>query len=152
MTMTLQSIETVRAQAGAYFGNGYHCAESVVRSVLDNLGEDGIQVAPLATAFGGGFGNTKAEACGAISGALIVVGYFFGRREPLPDWRRAAEMGCGIRNDFLQAQGTTCCRTLCDRFGEEDQMDQCRKLVKDVAGQLFDRLIKSGVGPSGVRN
>ena len=146
MTQNSVSVEAVGEQAGAYFGNGYHCAEAVVRSVLDALGEDGKQVANLATAFGGGFGKTKEEACGAISGALMVVGYFFGRHEPGPDWQAAAEMGAEIRNEFLQNHGTTCCRTLCDRFGDEAQMDQCREMVKDVAGRLYDQLCKAGIG------
>ena len=142
MEQRLASIEQVREQAGALFGNGYHCAEAVVRSVLDHLGGDGAKTAALATAFGGGFANSQEETCGAISGALIVVGSFFGRRKPAPEWRMAAEMGAEVRNDFLQAHGTTCCRTLCDRFGDEKQVDCCRQLVKGVAGGLYATLLK----------
>ncbi len=128
--------DRISIQAGEYFGNGFHCAESVVKSVIDGMGHDGSLAAAHATAFGGGFGKSHEEACGALSGALIVIGHFFGRTRPHPDWDRPADLGADIRNRFIEQWGTTHCRTLCDRFGEEHQMDCCRDIVRGVAKDL----------------
>ncbi len=123
-------------QAGEYFGNGFHCAEAVAKSVIDGMGMDGSLATAYATAFGGGFGKSHEEACGALSGALIVIGHFFGRTRPHEDWDRPADLAAGVRDRFLEQWGTTHCRTLCDRFGEEHQMDRCRDIVRGVAKEL----------------
>ncbi len=128
--------DRISAQAGDYFGNGFHCAEAVAKSVIDGMGGDGSAAAAHATAFGGGFGKSHEEACGALSGALIVIGHFFGRTQPHPDWDRPADLGADIRNLFIEQWGTTRCRTLCDRFGEEEQMDRCREIARGVAKDL----------------
>ncbi len=132
--------DRISSQAGDSFGNGFHCAEAVAKSVIDGMGGDGSAAAAHATAFGGGFGKSHEEACGALSGALIVIGHFFGRTQPHPDWDRPADLGAGIRNQFIDQWGSTRCRTLCDRFGEEGQMDCCREIVRGVAKDLMHLL------------
>ncbi|MCG8635148.1 MAG: C-GCAxxG-C-C family protein [Desulfobacterales bacterium] len=128
--------DKISNRAGEYFGNGFHCAEAVAKSVISGMGGDGSLATSHATAFGGGFGKSHEEACGALSGALIVIGHYFGRTHPGPDWDKPAALGADIRNLFLAQWGTTHCQTLCDRFGKESQMDCCRDIVRRVAKDL----------------
>ena len=73
-------------KAASYFGAGYHCAEAVVAAFLETIGEDDPNAIAHATAFGGGFGKTFAEACGVLSGGMIAIGHMCGRRQRGEDW------------------------------------------------------------------
>jgi len=124
-------------RAGAYFGNGYHCAEAVVAAVLAGTGQEASMAIAHATAFGGGFGKTYEETCGALSGAMIVIGHLHGRRELGDNWDLPAELGAAIRQMFVDRFDTTHCRTLREGFGDEAQMDQCRNIVRHVTCDLL---------------
>jgi len=127
-------------RAGAYFGNGYHCAEAVVAAVLEGMGQEASGAIAHATAFGGGFGKTYEETCGALSGALIVIGHLHGRRELGDNWDLPAELGADIRQMFIDRFDTTHCRTLKEEFGDEAQMDQCRNIVRYVTRKILELL------------
>lgn len=146
METVLASKEEIGREAGRYFGNGYHCGETVVRTVLDALGQDGALAAVYATPFGGGFGKTEQEACGALSGALIAIGHFWGRRESGPDWDTASRLAAEIRSKFVDRHGTSQCAALCQRFGQEEQMERCGELVRNAAVALFDVMVREGAG------
>ncbi len=140
MEEVCMDLETAALKAGQYFGNGYHCAEAVVAATLEAAGQDKVQIQAAiscATAFGGGFGKSFEEACGALSGALIAIGYFHGRKTLDESWDLPARMGDDIRQAFLEQTGTTHCRTLRDRFGEEHQMAECRILVQETTRELI---------------
>lgn len=132
----------IEEQAGRYFGNGFHCGEAVVKSVLDALGEDGETAAAHATPFGGGFGTSGQEACGALSGALIGIGHFYGRRQPAPEWDTAARLAAELHGTFSQIHGTVQCAALCEIFGDAEQKERCRALTSDMAGRLYEILIR----------
>jgi len=122
--------------AGEYFGNGYHCAEAVVRAVLESRGEEADAVIPYSTAFGGGFGKTFNHACGVVSGCLLVIGHRVGRRRQGDSWEEAARLGRATVERFEKLHGTCNCGELRRRFGEEEQMDFCRELVRQGAAGL----------------
>ncbi|MCD4719592.1 MAG: C-GCAxxG-C-C family protein [Desulfobacula sp.] len=130
----------IKEKAGYYFENGFHCAEAVAVAVLEGLGKDTSQAAIHATAFGGGFGMTFDEACGALSGSLIAIGHLYGRRIPGENWDIPAELGSKIRQKFIDHFETTHCATLRERFGEEMLEKECCKVVKIVAADLVDLL------------
>ncbi len=124
-------------KAGNYFENGLHCAEAIVAAVLEGLDKDPSQVIAQATAFGGGFGKTFDEACGALSGSLIVIGYLHGRNKPGENWDLPAQLARDIRERFISNFKTTHCATLRHRFGEEHQSRECCKLVQQVSKDLM---------------
>ena len=131
------------AKAADFFGNGYHCAEAVAVAALNALGENPSEAAAHATAFGGGFGRTHQEACGALAGALIAIGHLYGRRQPGGEWNRPAELGAAIRARFMDEFGTAHCQTLRNRFGEARQMAECRQLTRWVTSDLLDLLAEA---------
>jgi len=126
------------------FGNGFHCAEAVATAVLEALGEAPGEAAAHATAFGGGFGKTHDEACGALSGALIVIGHLHGRRAPGGEWDLPARLAAEARQRFIARFGTAHCATLRNRFGDERQMAECRNLVASVTETLLELLAENG--------
>ncbi len=129
----------VEDRAAFYFDNGYHCAEAVVASVLEQIGEDSAQALAHATAFGGGFGRSFEEPCGALSGALIVIGHTCPRKGRGESWDIAADLGAEIRRRFINNFGITHCGTLREEFGEE-QSQKCGELTGRLAADLADLL------------
>ncbi|MBQ3574270.1 MAG: C_GCAxxG_C_C family protein [Clostridia bacterium] len=64
-------------QAGLYFVEGYNCAQAVAISFEKELGMERSDIARLVSSFGGGMGRMR-EVCGAVSGALLVLGWMKG--------------------------------------------------------------------------
>jgi C_GCAxxG_C_C family probable redox protein len=132
-------IQMAGEKAAGYFGEGFHCAEAVTSAALQAFGEDPTEPTAHATAFGGGFGRTHLEACGALSGALITIGHLYGRRVMGDEWDLPAELGAEIRQRFLDSFGTTHCGALRNGFGEQ-QMAECRNITKRVTAELLTLL------------
>ncbi|MCQ2753224.1 MAG: C-GCAxxG-C-C family protein [Bacilli bacterium] len=63
--------------AKQYFLKGYNCSQSVVLAFKDLIKLDEATITKIASPFGGGLGRMR-ETCGALSGALIVLGYLYG--------------------------------------------------------------------------
>jgi C_GCAxxG_C_C family probable redox protein len=135
--ITDNEIRMAGERAAEYLGNGFHCAEAVATAALEAFDEDPSQAAAHATAFGGGFGRTQQESCGALSGALIAIGHLHGRRRPGGAWDLPAKFGAKMREHFLEQNGTTQCAALCARFGEKRQLAECRRLTQRVTSALL---------------
>lgn len=135
--------EQVAEQAATYFGEDYHCAEAVVAALFEAMGEDASDAIAHATAFGGGFGKTFTEACGVLSGSMIVIGHICGRRQKGENWDSPAALGATTRQHFIDRHGSSNCTVLRDRFGKEQQMAECRKLVRETTIALVNLLQNS---------
>lgn len=138
--MTDHQIKAAADAAAELFDNGFHCAEAVSWSVLKVLGKNPDLAAAHATAFGGGFGRSFSEACGALAGGLIAIGDLHGRRAPGDDWDLPASLAAELRRRFVKDFGTTHCATLREGFGQDHQHEKCRNLVHRVAGTLLKLL------------
>lgn len=135
--MNEETIQLIGLKAGDYFDSGFHCAEAIVAAVLTSEHDDVKAAISHASAFGGGFGKSFAESCGVLTGSLIVIGHRHGRQTPEESWDRAAELGAETRENFLTLHQTTNCGVLRERFGPEEQMARCRKLVIEGAVNLL---------------
>jgi C_GCAxxG_C_C family probable redox protein len=125
--------------AAGYFSEQFHCAEAVAKSVLNAKGECAKSAVACATAFGGGYGRSFDEACGALSGGLIAIGQLHGRRAPGESWDYPASLGAMLREAFVEEFGTTHCRALRERFGDAQEAE-CRNLVRFTADTLEEML------------
>lgn len=67
--------------ARALFLEGYGCTQSVLLAFSDLTGLDRNTAARLGSSFGGGMGRMR-EVCGAVSGALMVLGLICGYSDP----------------------------------------------------------------------
>lgn len=68
-------------KAGDLFLEGYSCSQAVVCAFEALTGLDRETSARLASSLGGGMGRMR-EVCGAVSGALIVLGLLRGYSDP----------------------------------------------------------------------
>lgn len=62
--------------ASQHFSSGLNCAQSVLLAFLDELGINEEQAIRFASGFGGGIAK-NGHVCGAVSGAVMVIGMKF---------------------------------------------------------------------------
>ena len=129
---------------------GYNCAQSVLCAYADECGLEKDKALQIAVGFGGGMGRLQ-ETCGAISGAIMVLGLSSGFKEG--DGRdKINESYAKVRrlvNDFRAREGTARCRDLlgCDLSTEEGQKvfkennlrDRCKNYIR-LSCELLDRI------------
>ena len=124
-----------------YHKSGFHCAESVSKAIMEVYGSKiSHDIIKVATSFGGGLGRTKQDICGGLAGAIIAIGFLYGRSEPGADWTLASDLAAELRKRFVQNHGTTNCGILLEAFGPQENMMRCKQLSGEVAGILADIL------------
>ncbi|MCL2562868.1 MAG: C-GCAxxG-C-C family protein [Oscillospiraceae bacterium] len=109
------SIKQVQYDAEEIFRiGGFYCSEAIVSSIRKNIDPDmPVELVASASGFPIGVGRSKCM-CGAISGAVIALGYFFGRNEPTggadSKSKKCMELAYELQESFRQNhQGTLCC-------------------------------------------
>ena len=61
--------------AKKFFAGKYNCSQSTMKSILLGLNMDFDQVMPLAAGIGAGVAH-EGNACGAVTGAFMVIGIY----------------------------------------------------------------------------
>jgi C_GCAxxG_C_C family probable redox protein len=106
--------QKVREDAEAYFQRGnYYCSEAIVASVRDNIAPEMPEaLIAAASGFPVGVGRSKCM-CGAVSGAVISLGYVFGRTEPSspadPKSVKSLEVANELQQAFRDSHRVLCC-------------------------------------------
>lgn len=118
---------------------GFHCSESVVRSVAEVLGlELSPEVLMITTGFRGG-GSGFFGQCGAISGGIILINLLYGRVRAEESNVCAGELTKLFCERFERAMGDTNCYVLRDHYHITGSNNSCgtvyytgAKLVTEV--------------------
>jgi C_GCAxxG_C_C family probable redox protein len=63
------------------FSEGFNCSQSIVSAYAEQFGLDEETAMKIAAGFGGGMGRLG-RTCGAVTGALMVLGLRYGRNSP----------------------------------------------------------------------
>lgn len=132
--------------AGEYHKQGYNCAESIFLTfrpiAVPELSEDMVR---MATPFGGGMGRSGCV-CGALSGAMIIIGAVKGRTTPEVPRKQSYELSNEYHNRFKSKFGATCCRVLVKHdFGSKEQSETCYKIITESAELLMDFLVEKDI-------
>jgi C_GCAxxG_C_C family probable redox protein len=135
------------------FDQDYSCSQSLLLAYAPRLGIDASMAARIAAPFAGGMGRLG-WTCGAVSGALMVIGLQFDHDSPYDEeakqqlYRRVRE----FITRFKERYGTILCRELVghdistpeglDRARAEGVFDdRCPNFVRDAAeivGEILD--------------
>ncbi len=133
--------KTVGVTAGEYFESGFNCAESVSLTIAEAFQMDSdTDIPSVASFFGGGFGSTHQEICGAISGAVLGVGLLFGRQEADKNIDEHKEIIKEVLDQFNQKYATTNCGKLTENLNEGEQKHKCTTIVKEIAETVFEKI------------
>lgn len=137
--------------ASARFGEGFSCAQAVFSAFAETLGIERDQALKIASGFGGGMGR-MALTCGAVTGAILVIGLRYGSAVP---GEGSKEKVFGFVQEFTEAfiarNGSIGCRELlgCDISTQEgfEQIKKeklgetvCKKLILDAVAILEDMI------------
>lgn len=102
----------------------YGCAQCLIASIQDFFPLNGA-LFKASTSFSGGFASTTEGACGALTGGIMVLSYFFGRsREEFADISKLRRPGPFVRDYW-------------DRFRKEYGGDSCKEVQMHLFGNAY---------------
>lgn len=112
-----------------YFENNFNCSQAVFTTFAVEEGIPEELALKIATQFGGG--SRKGEVCGAVSGALMVLGLKYGHYHlNAPEEKaNAYSLAEDFMNRFIKRQGTVVCRELLGyNVSKSEDMAKIREL------------------------
>lgn len=125
--------------AASYYtpGHDLNCAEAIVYAANEayqlNLSKETLRAS---AGFGGGM--AVEETCGALTGAILILGVML-VQERAHESDRMKEVVAGFLQRYEKLKGTTNCQKLKDQYREEDPV-KCRAVVMDAARLLEEVL------------
>jgi C_GCAxxG_C_C family probable redox protein len=97
--------------AAELFSSGCNCAQSVFAALSPELGMDRETALAVALGFGGGMGRLQ-RTCGAVTGAIMLLGLRYGAGGGGEAKKRCYERVRELVAEFEARQGSSDCRTL----------------------------------------
>ncbi len=123
------------------FNNGFCCSESLSMTIIDHYSENPENFpVNIASAFCGGIGRTHQDICGAFAGAVIAVGFLYGKTAQGEDLSKVKSIISEFRRQFLETFGSNNCATILEKFGEQKNNIKCKHLTAKATGMLSDIL------------
>ena len=130
--------------ASAVFSSGFNCAQSVFSVFCEKYGIDKEAAFKLSGGLGGGF--RSGEVCGAVSGAVLVVGLKYGQYIAED---KEAKLICNAKteeflNEFRKRNNSIICR---DILGVDTSTEDGRKQAMDrnLFRTICDDMVRSAV-------
>lgn len=123
-----------------YFLEGYSCSESVVKSAIDK-GYVPKELLSAATPFSGGMGVRCL--CGAVAGAMLVIGSIYGKNDN-QDGMQARALAKAYNEKFSQKYKVNCCKVLSAGFKDfhsTERKHHCCSMVNDSC-EILESLLK----------
>jgi C_GCAxxG_C_C family probable redox protein len=147
--MNQELIIKIKEDAELYFRNGnYYCSEAIVAAVRDNL-DPNMPEALIACASGFPVGVGKSKCmCGAVSGGVIALGYFFGRSNPsTPQDEKSVNtlaLAYELQDAFRQNHGCLCCSTHTAKFdmSKGEHKPQCIRFTGEMAEKTAEIILR----------
>ena len=127
-----------------YYSRNFNCTQGVFTTYAIEHGFDEKLALKLATNFGGG--ARKGEMCGAVSGALMVLGLLYGHSESddLDTKTKTYAMAEEYMNRFIKKNGSVVCRELLG-YDLSKPEEKAVILEKNLFRTLCPDLIRSAV-------
>ena len=94
------------------FGRNFNCSQAVFSAFAPELGFDEETALRLSAGFGGG--ARRGELCGAVAGALMVLGMKYGHchEGDADEKAKSNSIAADFMKRFIDANGTVVCREL----------------------------------------
>ena len=134
-----------------YFERKFHCSQSVLVAVAEELGLSEEQALKLGACFGGGM--CKGEVCGACTGALMALGLKYGQTavDDLESRKKTNDITVRFMDLFKKENGSYICKELlgCDLATSEGKqytldnklfVEFCPKMVES-ATRIAEKLL-----------
>ena len=131
-------------QAAAFFDSGFNCAQSVLATFCEAYGVEQETALKMSSGMGGGF--RSGEICGAVSGAVQVIGLKYGQHIA---GDKAAKEECNRRvvafvRVFREKNSSVVCREILD-YDVSKQDEYAQAQSKNLFKTTCAEMIKSAV-------
>jgi C_GCAxxG_C_C family probable redox protein len=129
----------------AFFKEGFSCSQAVVSTYGEQFGLDRDLALKISSAFGGGMGG-MGEICGAVTGALMVIGLRHGRTHAKD--KKAKKKTNGLVKEFsarfISLNGSIRCK---DLLGVDMSTPEGAKLFKKkkLASSICPKFIHDSI-------
>ncbi len=135
------SISKIQKDAEDLFRNGFFCSEAMVSCMRSNFELDlPEEVIAMASAFPVGMGRSKCV-CGAVSGGMMCLGYFFGRtKQKDPKVEESLAVAKELHDWFKEKNSALCCRILTKGMdmASGEHKEQCIRFTGEVARKVAE--------------
>lgn len=130
-------LKKIKSDAEALYRNGeFYCSEAIVYSIKENFSLDmPDEMIAMASGFPVGIGKSKCV-CGAVSGGVMSLGYFFGRTKGGdPKVQNTLELAHELQESFKANHKVLCCKVLTRGMdmGSGEHKDQCVAFTGEIA-------------------
>ena len=128
------NIDSIADRAVKLFNSGWNCSESVFLAVSENIVQKDNFNVNLLTALGGGIGHSGLT-CGALTGAVVVIGIKYGRKEiDAQAKQKAYIISKNIVTKFRGRFQTVNCSELLKKVKDKDHKKRlCSEYVRQAA-------------------
>ena len=139
-------------KAVEYYCHNFNCSQGIFTTYAVENGLDEKLALKLGTCFGGG--SRKGEMCGAVAGALMVIGLLYGHSDgnDLDSKAKAYALSEEYMNRFIKENGSVVCRELLGLdLSKLDEMaiireqdlfhTKCPEMIRSAA-DILDELLK----------
>lgn len=142
--MKVRKIMTKSEKALDLFSNNFNCSQAVLTAFAPDFDLDETLALKLGTSFGGGARN--GEICGAVSGALLVLGLKYGhfQADNNEQKSRAYQIAAEYTKRFKEINGSIVCRDLLGYDLTKPEEMACIK-EKGLFGDVCPKMIKCAV-------
>lgn len=128
------------------FNQGFNCSQAVLSTYCENLGLDKTTALKLSCAFGGGMGRIG-ETCGAVTGALMLIGLKYGKcnADDNESKDKTYQLVQKFANSFRAEFGSVRCKDILKfDISKQEEHDQARDsgVFKTVCPNLVKRAVE----------
>jgi C_GCAxxG_C_C family probable redox protein len=140
------SIKKIRNDAEQLFRKGdFFCSEAIVCSIKNNFELDmPDEMIAMASGFPIGIGKSKCV-CGAVSGGVMCIGYFFGRKTGGdPKVQKTLELANELQESFKNNHKVLCCKVLTNGMdmASGEHKAQCISFTGEIAEKAAQIIIR----------
>ena len=140
------SISKIRNDAEQLYDRGeFYCSEAIISSIRDNFDINmPEEMIAMASGFPVGIGKSKCV-CGAVSGGVMALGYFFGRTKGGdPKVQNTLELANELQESFKTNHKHLCCSILTKGMdmGSGEHKKQCVAFTGEVAEKVASIVVR----------
>jgi C_GCAxxG_C_C family probable redox protein len=136
------SIEAIKKEAEKlYDKDDYFCSEAIIATIRKHFAPDmPEQAIAMGSGFPVGVGGARCM-CGAVSGGVMMLGYFFGRVQAKDKKvQNTMDLSKELHDYFQNRHKVLCCRVLTKdlRLGSPKHKKQCVMFTGEIAAKTAE--------------
>ncbi|MTI70999.1 MAG: hypothetical protein FH751_12180 [Firmicutes bacterium] len=140
------SIKKIKNDAENLFRKGdFYCSEAIVSSIKSNFEIDmPDEMIAMASGFPIGIGKSKCV-CGAVSGGVLCIGYFFGRTKGGDSKvQNTLKLANELQKSFRDNHGCLCCHvhTKGLDMASGEHKEQCISFTGEIAKKAAEIIVR----------